>query len=40
MVWHVYDAMYCKAMTIAVCDIQLEDTKVQCIMWRELNELI
>jgi hypothetical protein len=32
MACHVYDATYCKVMTIAVCDMQLEDTKVQCIM--------
>jgi hypothetical protein len=40
MACHVYDATYCKVMTIAVCDMQSEDTKVQCIMWRELNELM
>jgi hypothetical protein len=40
MVCHVYDAAYCKVMTKAVCDMQLEDTKVQCIMWRELNDLM
>jgi hypothetical protein len=37
---HVYDVVYCKVMTIAVCDMQSEDTKVQCIMWRELNDLM
>jgi hypothetical protein len=37
---HMYDATYCKIMTIAVCDMQSEDTKVQCIMWRELNNLM
>jgi hypothetical protein len=40
MAYHVYDATYCKVMTIAVCDMQFEDTKVQCIMWRELNNLM
>ena len=40
MACHMYDATYCKVMTIAICDMQLEDTKVQCIMWRELNDLI
>jgi hypothetical protein len=40
MVCHVYDAAYCKVMTIVVCDMQSEDTKVQCIMWRELNDLM
>jgi hypothetical protein len=39
MACHVYDAAYYKVMTIAVCDMQSEDTKVQCIMWRELNDL-
>jgi hypothetical protein len=32
MACHVYDAMYYKVITIAVYDMQLEDTKVQCIM--------
>jgi hypothetical protein len=27
-------------MTIAVCDMQSEDTMAQCIMWRELNDLM
>jgi hypothetical protein len=40
MACHVYDAAYCKVMTIAVCDMQLEDTKAQCIMWRKLNDLM
>jgi hypothetical protein len=40
MVYHVYDATYCKVMTIVICDMQSEDTKVQCIMWRELNDLM
>jgi hypothetical protein len=40
MVYHVYDAAYCKVMTIAICDMQSEDTKVQCIMWREFNDLM
>jgi hypothetical protein len=40
MACHMYDGAYCKVMTIAVCDMQLEDMKVQCIMWRELNNLM
>jgi hypothetical protein len=40
MVCHVYDAAYCKVMTIAVCDMQSEDTTANCIMWRELNDLM
>jgi hypothetical protein len=37
---HVYDARYCKVMIIAVCNMQPEDTEVQCIMWRKLNKLM
>jgi hypothetical protein len=40
MTYHMYDAAYCKVMTIVVCNMQLEDTKVQCIMWRKLNNLM
>jgi hypothetical protein len=40
MACHVYDAAYCKVMTIAICNMQSEDTKVQCIMWRKLNDLM
>jgi hypothetical protein len=40
MACHVYDVAYCKVMTITICDMQSEDTKVQCIMWRELNDLM
>jgi hypothetical protein len=36
----VYDATYCKVMTITVCDMQSKDMKVQCIMWRKLNNLM
>jgi hypothetical protein len=40
MACHVYNAAYCKVMTIAICDMQSEDTNFQCIMWRELNDLM
>jgi hypothetical protein len=30
---HVYDLVYCKVMTIAICDMQLQDTDAQCVMW-------
>jgi hypothetical protein len=40
MACHIYDAAYCKVMTIAIYDMQLEDTKGQCIMWREPNDLM
>ncbi len=32
MVCHVYNPAYCKMMTITICDMQFEDTKVQQIM--------
>jgi hypothetical protein len=28
MAYHVYDSVYYKVMTITVCDMQFEDTKV------------
>jgi hypothetical protein len=40
MVCHLYDVVYCKVMTIVVCDMHSKDKKVQCIMWRELNKLM
>ncbi len=38
MACHVYDLGYYKVMTIANCDMQFEDTKVQQIMWTKFNE--
>ncbi len=38
MACHVYDPTYCKMMTIAICDMQFENTKVQQIMWTKFNE--
>ena len=35
MVCHAYNAMYYKVMTIAVCNMQSKDTKMQCMMWRK-----
>jgi hypothetical protein len=40
MACQVYNATYCKVMTIALCDMQSEDTKVQCMMWRKLNKFM
>jgi hypothetical protein len=36
----IYDSIYCKVMTIVICDMQFEDTNVQCILWRKLNATI
>ena len=37
MACHVYDSLYCKVMTIAVCDMQSEDCTAQVLSWRNLN---
>lgn len=40
LTYHVYDPFYYKVMTIVICDMQFEDTKVQCIMWWKLNKVM
>jgi hypothetical protein len=40
MVCYLYEARYCKVMTIAMYDIQLEDVEVQCVRWRKLNKVM
>jgi hypothetical protein len=40
MVFHVYDCVYCKKLTIIVCDMQYEDIEVQQLMWKKLNEMM
>ena len=40
MACHMYDSSYCKVMTIAVCDMQSEDTEIQVIMWTCLNRML
>ena len=37
MACHVYDATYCRVMTIATCDMQSEDTEAQLVFWKNLN---
>jgi len=37
MACHVYNSAYKKVMTIAMCDMQSEDTEVQVQFWRSLN---
>ncbi len=37
---HVYDYFYYKVMTIAICDMQFEDTWAQCVMWQNLNKVM
>jgi len=38
MACHVYDLLYCKGLTIVVCDMQFEDTETQQLMWTKLNQ--
>jgi len=40
MACHVYELIYYKVMMIAVCDMQSEDTEVQCMLWRKLNTIV
>ena len=40
MAYHVYDTEYKKVMTIAMCDMQSEDTEVQVQFWRSLNAVM
>ncbi len=40
MACHVYDRVYCKMLTIVVCDMQYEDIKVQQLMCKKLNEMM
>ena len=37
---HVYDPLYCRVMTIAVCDMQSEDADAQVIMWEALIRIM
>jgi hypothetical protein len=40
MACHVYDSTYCRVMTIAVCDMQLEDATAQSVLWKNLNAVL
>ena len=40
MACHVYNSLYCKVMTIAVCDMQSEDCIAQVHFWRNLNSVV
>ena len=40
MACHVYDPIYCKVMTIAICDMQSEDTEAQMLLWHGLNGVV
>jgi hypothetical protein len=38
MACHAYDHVYCKMLTVAIYDMQFENTKVQQLMWTKFNE--
>src|ERR1700738_1163803 len=40
MACHVYDATFCRVMTIAVCDMQSKDTAAQIVVWKNLNAVM
>ncbi len=40
MAYYMYDAEYEKVMTIAICDMQSKDMKVQVQFWRSLNTVM
>ena len=40
MASHVYDTEYKKVMTIAMCDMQSEDTQIQVQFWQSLNAVM
>jgi hypothetical protein len=40
MACHMYDATYHKVLLIAICDMQLEDMDVQCVLWLKLNDVM
>jgi hypothetical protein len=37
MACHVYDPIYCKLLTIAICDMQSKNTEAQRLMWTNLT---
>jgi hypothetical protein len=40
MACHVCDLVYCKVMSITICDMQSKDIKAQFILWKKLNAII
>jgi hypothetical protein len=40
MACHVYDAIYCRVITIAICDMHSEDAVAQSVLWKNLNVVI
>jgi hypothetical protein len=40
MACHVYDSIYYRVMTIAVCNMQSEDTTAQSVLWKNLDVVL
>jgi len=40
MAYHVNDPIYYKVMMSVVCDMQFEDTKISCMLWKKLNVVV
>ena len=40
MACHVYDSLYCRVITIVVCNIQLEDVVAQSVFWKNMNDVM
>ncbi len=38
--FYVYDILYCKVMTIVICDMQFKVMEAQCITWQKLNKVM
>jgi hypothetical protein len=40
MACHVYDSVYCRVMTIAMCDMQSENAAAHMVLWKNLNDVM
>ncbi len=40
MACHVYDLVYYKLLTIAICNMYCESKEVQCVMWTKLKQMM
>jgi hypothetical protein len=40
MACHVYDPMYYKVFTIAICNMQSESIEAHCVVWTKLNHMM
>ena len=40
MACHGYDSVYCRIMTIAICDMQSKELAAQTVFWRNLNVVV